>query len=246
MANTSPAVLAQRKTQIETYDFYPTPPWAVRAMFEYLLPKFMYGKATTIYEPACGMGDMSKVLSEYSDNVISSDIGDYGFGSVQNFLSPDFKGSKTPTRDWLITNPPFKLALDFALKAVGAITIRNYDSIGGVAIFERLQWLESVKRYTQLFSIHPPDKVGVFSERVPLVAGKLDPAANAAVAYCWIIWFPGDPDYTHKTKTQLDWIPVCRNRLTKPGDYDNQNYTNLDVTQQLDLEDKSNGPTFNN
>lgn len=233
MANSSSAVLAQRKTKpIHTLDFYPTPPWAVRALFEFLIKK----PHTTqiIFEPACGMGDMSKVLAEFAPT-ISSDIADYGFGSVQDFLSDDFKGSHNPSQDWIITNPPFKQALDFALKAIGSLGKPIPGKrLGGVALFERIQWVESVGRYDALFSKYPPTTIGIFPERVPVVAGKLDASANSAVCYAWFIW---EVRSVYKS-TKTIWMPKCRELLTKSGDYDNQQYVNLDPPPaQIDMED---------
>ena len=51
----------------EGSDFYPTPPDVTHALMKFLkLPSENY----TIWEPACGDGSMSKVLSEYCENVI--------------------------------------------------------------------------------------------------------------------------------------------------------------------------------
>ena len=48
----------------EGSDFYPTPPDVTHALMKFLkLPSENY----TIWEPACGDGSMSKVLSEYCE-----------------------------------------------------------------------------------------------------------------------------------------------------------------------------------
>ena len=38
-------------------------------------------------EPACGRGFMAEVLKEYFLKVDASDIHDYGYGEVKNFLA---------------------------------------------------------------------------------------------------------------------------------------------------------------
>src|SRR5271168_4599303 len=86
--------------------------------------------------------------------------------------------------DWIITNPPFKDAERFALKALEQARI-------GVALFVRLQWLESVGRYERLFKNHPPTLIALFAERVPLHMGRWEPKGSTATAYCWLVWIKG-------------------------------------------------------
>ena len=69
---------------------------------------------------------MSKVLNCYFRKVVSSDIHGYGFGSVKNFLDKSYKNSF----DWVITNPPFRLAEEFFNAA-------NNVATNGVALLAR-------------------------------------------------------------------------------------------------------------
>ena len=57
---------------------------------------------------------VSKVLKEYFPAVVSSDIHDYNFGDVKDFLG---KAYQKNSFDWVITNPPFRLAEEFLMEA---------------------------------------------------------------------------------------------------------------------------------
>jgi hypothetical protein len=92
---------------------------------------------------------MSAPLSEYAAAVTSSDVHDYGWGHVQHdFLLPWLPAGIGATK-WIITNPPFRLAVEFAERAL--------DIAGhGVALLVRSVWAEGSDRYYRLFSKRPP------------------------------------------------------------------------------------------
>src|SRR5262249_34859293 len=82
-----------------------------------------------------------------------------------------------------------------------------------VALFARLQWLESAERYVKLFKPHPPTLIAPFTERVPLHKGRWVVNGSTATAYTWIVWVMGTPPQP------LFWIPPgCRKQLSKPDD----------------------------
>ena len=64
-----------------------------------------------IWECACGEGDISEVFLKNGYNVRSSDLIDRNYGIVENFFDSDF------VADNIVTNPPFKHALEFVLEA---------------------------------------------------------------------------------------------------------------------------------
>jgi hypothetical protein len=205
MQNTSHAVMSQRVEASDSPDDFPTPPWATRALLEHVLKDKRARKRQTCLEPACGAGHMAKVLKEYFASVTYSDAYQYGYGPVRDFLKEPY-----PSRsfDWVITNPPFRLAEDFLLRALDVAR-------GGVAILARTVFLESVGRYDAIFKNLPPAKFAQFVERVPMVKGRLDSKASTATGYAWFIW------ETRAVKTtELIWIPPCRRLLERIGDYE--------------------------
>ena len=80
----------------EVDDFYPTWPGATEA----LLRVETFDGA--IWEPACGEGDMSRVLEAAGYDVISTDLIDRGYGEAPR----DFLMEWTPRAPNIVTNPP--------------------------------------------------------------------------------------------------------------------------------------------
>lgn len=203
------AVMASRTDPVDSLDFFPTPPWATRALMECVLPN-VAGK--TCWEPAAGQGHMAEVLSEFFALVEASDVHDYGRGyRVGSFVGEGQDVARWPgtAPDWIVTNPPFNLALAFAERALS-------EARFGVALLVRLAWLEGGARYTNLFRGRPPTAVGLFCERVPMTKGRWDPEASTATAYCWVVW---DRTRFPHSGTALKWIPPGqRTALTRPDD----------------------------
>lgn len=165
---------------------------------------------------------MARVLEERFARVFASDVHDYGCGKTGSFVGvgpdvvphPERTGWGRP--DWIITNPPFNLALEFAVRAL------NDAGDGGVALLVRSAWLEGTGRYHGLFNANPPSVIAQFVERVPMVRGRWDPDASTATAYCWIVWHA-----ERGFDTRFEWIPPgCRERLTRPDD--RERFANVD------------------
>lgn len=202
------AVMASRREPPESLDFFPTPPYATRALVEHLGPAIM---GASVWEPAAGEGHMAEVLRETCSPVFASDIFDYNKGyAVGSFISGGFDfGDEVSCPfipDWIITNPPFNLSAPFARRAIGMARV-------GVALFVRSAWLETVDRYNTLFVPHPPSEVALFVERVALIKGRWDPDASTATSYCWVIW-----ERRHRGETRLSWIPPGRKESLTSSD----------------------------
>jgi hypothetical protein len=206
MQNTSHAVMAQRTEARDSPDDFPTPPWATRALIEYALPRKQQLGSLTCLEPACGAGHMARVLAEKFYEVQSSDAFRYGYGNARDFIEQPYK---TGSYDWVITNPPFRLAEAFLVEGLRVARV-------GVAILARTVFLESVGRYTSIFRDTPPTRFAQFVERVSMVRGRLDGSATTATGYAWFVW-----DKEVKAPCpELAWIPPCRRRLERQGDYE--------------------------
>ncbi len=211
MQNRSHAVMAQRAEALDSLDDFPTPPWATRALIEHIITDRHDISKMSCLEPACNRGFMSMVLEEYFGEVQSSDVFDYGYGDVVDFLGSDTEAvspSFTPDSvDWVITNPPFRLGEAFILKGLNVAR-------RGVAMLTRTVFIESVGRYDRIFTKHPPTKFAQFTERVPMVKGRLDKKASTATGYCWLVW-----EKDAQTSSQLVWVPPCRKSLERDTDY---------------------------
>ncbi|SLN44156.1 hypothetical protein PEL8287_02233 [Roseovarius litorisediminis] len=205
MQNTSHAVMAQRVEEKNSLDDFPTPPWATRALIEHIIERETGTNNLTVLEPACGRGYMAQALAEYFGSVTALDVHDYGYGDVGDFLGSIYE---TDAFDWVITNPPFRLAEEFIQRAM-PIARR------GVAMLVRTVFIESVGRYQRLFEINPPTKLAQYSERVPMVKGRVDKKASTATGYAWVIW-----EKTLDVSPALIWVPPCRKSLERLEDYE--------------------------
>lgn len=206
--NGARSVMGSRQEPDDSLDYFPTPPWATRALIEHAFGSLPECTMNSVWEPACGEGHIAEVLREYCPNVLATDIHDYGYsgGPPYDFLAG--KPGKYGNSDWIITNPPFEdKALPFVTKALEIAKV-------GVAMFFRSQWaVEGVERYETIFRRRPPTLCAFFAERVNLCKGRWDPDGSTATAYCWLIWVKDA--YPHAPY----WIPPgCRKSLERPGD----------------------------
>ena len=201
--NTSSAVMQQRAEPHDSLDDFPTPPWAGRALMEHVL-KFWGSGAFDMWEPAVNRGFLRRGLAGYFKFIHASDIFDYGICADQ----ADYLFEPVPASvDFIITNPPFRLAHAFIEKAISETRI-------GCAFLVRTSFLEGINRYESLWSRIPPTFVAQFAERVPMVKGRCDGEASTATSYCWVGWLHGIE------RKPMMWIPPCRGKLERPGDYD--------------------------
>jgi hypothetical protein len=173
----------------EKHDYYATPSTATEKLLE--RESFLH----SIWEPACGGGHISEVLSKYGYKVISTDKYNYGYNK-QN-LELDFLASESDIvihSGDIITNPPYKFAQQFVEKAMDVIPVGNK-----VAMFLKLTFLEGKNR-RKMFEKYPPKYIYVASGRLLCAKNgefdKVSRSNSGAVAYSWFIWekgFSGDP-----------------------------------------------------
>ncbi len=169
-------------------DFYPTPESTTKALLD--KEKF----EGTIWECACGKGDMVEAIMKYTEGnpVMSSDICEevygYGRGGV------DFLRCSEKTEN-IITNPPYKYAKEFVLKAKELATQK-------VAMLLKLVFLEGVGRY-EMFQDKkfPLKKVYVFCRRQKIYANGKVGKNSGLIAYAWFVW-----DKSYIGKPTIEWI----------------------------------------
>lgn len=216
--------MQQRSEPHGSLDDFPTPPWATRALCDWVEKRGENLEQMICREPAANRGYMALPLGEYFGSVLASDVHDYGAGfPVEDYLFGP--AEFVPTTDFTITNPPFKLAEQFIARALDASRI-------GVAMFVRTSFIEGAARYESLFAKTPPTHVLQFTERVVLLRGRLVRAgapdaanldsetgkprkASTATSYCWLVWLRWDG----APSTRLVWIPPSRRQLERADDY---------------------------
>lgn len=182
-------------------DFYRTGEIATRAL---LAVERLPG---VIWEPACGAGDISRVLERNPlvTGVISTDLHDRGYGQAGvDFLScRDARGA-----DHVVTNPPFRLSGQgrrgdaLALFAQQGLRLVR----GRVCLLGRLQWLEGQARMRDVFDRIPPARVWVFPYRIPMARGD-GPFQAGLVAFAWYVWERRTENQIAVDGTRLDWLP---------------------------------------
>lgn len=169
----------------ESNDFYSTPKHAVISLLE---KENFTGE---IWECAYGDGAISEVLKENGFNVYSSDIIDRGYGDILDFLSDHNR-----TTSNIVTNPPYKYALEFIQKGLECV-----PNSGKIALLLKLNFLEGQKR-KKFFKQYPPKKIYVFSKRLTFYEPDSNKMGKSGVlAFAWYIWEKGNKDLPI-----IDWI----------------------------------------
>jgi hypothetical protein len=106
--------------------------WCTEALFETFkdTPDHFSGQ---IWEPACGSGLMAEGIKQYNPNVTSSDIYDWGYGSVEDFMDAEPRG------DHIVTNPPYEREISepFVRRAVDMVATGDIKS---VSVLMRNEW----------------------------------------------------------------------------------------------------------
>lgn len=165
-------------------DLFSTPKWATKILLDNV--KFN----GTIWEPACGIGAMSKCL-ETKYKVVSTDLIDRGFGTGgMDFLTTDHLLANN-----IVTNPPYSFAREFVEHALEMQPAKT-------AFLLRTLFLETGTRY-EMFKKYPPVKVIVISDRV-----MFNESERPGGCWClsWFIW-----EHGHKKGTQLEWARWTEN-----------------------------------
>lgn len=172
-------------------DYYATDPTAIDKLLTVEKPY------PIIWECACGEGHLSERLKKFDYLVYSTDLIDRGYSSGGGF---DFLQMtslpKAVINCDILTNPPYKFAKEFVLKALELVKPGRK-----VFMFLKLTFLEGKARYDELFSKYPPKTLYVFSERISCIKNGEGEFNHGAVCYAWYVWEKG---YTGTT--EVKWI----------------------------------------
>lgn len=176
----------------EKDDYYATDPIAIDLLLMKEKP------SENVWECACGEGHMAKKLEEHGYKVFCTDLVDRGYGlGLVDFLK--FNAQEEFYGD-IITNPPYKFAKDFVLKALELLKEGHK-----CYMLLKLTFLEGIDRYKELFSKYPPKMIYGFPKRVMCAKNgefeRMKAGGGSAVAYAWFVWEKG---YTGLPR--FDWL----------------------------------------
>ncbi len=147
-------------------DFYATPSRVTEALLRHV--KFR----GPVWEPCCGDGAMSKVLSAHGHEVVSTDIVDRGFGTpgVDFLACREVPGNCRS----IVTNPPYGDTGSQIGQSKSSVAMLGFlqhamtltDSVQGqLALLVRLQWIAG-KRAADMMSAGPFSAVIVLTKRI--------------------------------------------------------------------------------
>jgi hypothetical protein len=169
------------------HDFYETPTVAVEALLRVeRLPHLLW-------EPACGRGAIVRPLRAAGHEVIGSDLVDHG--DPTHFYRRDFLMEKLPSGcEGIVTNPPFKLAEQFAAHAIAICPL--------VIMLMRLTFYESERR-SHILENGGLARIHCFRKRLPMMhrAEWQGHKSNSAMAFAWFVW-----DRRHTGPTTINRI----------------------------------------
>lgn len=169
----------------EKDDFYSTPYEGTEALME------VESFDGLIWEPACGMGHISRFLEALGREVVSTDLVDRSYGEPR----VDFLMERTPRAPNIITNPPFKLTIPFIEKALELTT-------GKVAMFLPVSYLAGNGRAKKVWSCTPIARFHIFTWRVlSEKAGKFESTGGGMMNFMWVVW-----DHKHVGPPTTHWL----------------------------------------
>ena len=183
------SILANRSTPDRNKtDFYPTPPDVTVALLDFLENRHLLRpRWTTIWEPACGNGEMVRVMVDRGYNVYCSDL----YPADDTVESVDFLTTKTSPGSWIITNPPFSQADAFIQHALELLT--------PCAFLLKSQFWHAQKRL-DIFRQFPPAYVLPLTWRPDFLWGAK--SGSPTMEVLWTVW--------HGRPATTQYIPLER------------------------------------
>lgn len=146
-------------------DYYPTPASAIQALFSVIDFANLKDEEWIFAEPCKG-----EAAAIYQHFPVGSEYCELEEG--KDYFTNEWE--KRP--DIIITNPPFKHALEFLQKSLREADVNIY--------LLRLGFLESVRR-REFHQKNPPTNLVVLSKRPSFVGNKTD-----KTAYAWYVYDP--------------------------------------------------------
>lgn len=193
----------------EALDYYATPPDEVTNIL-FVTNARLDGKV--ILEPCVGGGHMAQGITSYFQMYnmtpkicIGTDVKDRGFepdpfyiwttnyGDNFDFLGDNYKIPYHP--DYIIMNPPYSIIEPFIIRALEFNPEKLY-------VLCRLQTIEGIGRYTNIFKNNPPSDIYQYIDRIKCWKNGNNDKEASAQAYCWLVW----DRMKNNTNPELHWI----------------------------------------
>ncbi len=170
-------------------DFYPTPAWATEALLE------VEQIEGYVWEPAAGDGSMTDPLLDFGKIVKSTDIEPRRLDiDRMDFLNDPYVDPQPVSN--IITNPPYKHALEFVLKAKEIADEK-------IIMLLKTRFLEGQRRQEMWRDTEfPLARLWQFSKRVSMYRnGERGKMGTGTEAFAWFVW-----DRNHKGPATIGWL----------------------------------------
>lgn len=182
-------------------DYYTTDPEAVLQFVNHIHQQRLLagGFFNTIWEPACGCGNISKVLIDSGYKVLSTDLYDRGYGvSGVDFLQT----TSVPNNcDTIITNPPYCLANEFILHAMEILPPHGrYYALMNISYIAGIERQRDVYANGYLAAIH------VYPHRIHCYKNNEVTKHSSPVNYAWFEFSPRQRGVYSLFDPVIKWI----------------------------------------
>lgn len=188
----------RKKTGDKTNDheLYPTPSVATRALLT--VEKF----PKRVWEPASGLGHISKVFEAAGHEVVSTDLfaEEHGYGQPLDFLAAEERRG-----DAVVTNSPFSLLRPFMRKA---LTLPGVRKVALHAPFECLRVKSNVELWHELGF----PRVYLLMPTLMIDCGPERGTIKSTFNHVWLVWTQGEERRNHIELHHLFWKTCSTNR----------------------------------
>ena len=173
-------------------DYYTTDPNAVEQFLQtYKLPN----RVGTIWECACGCGNISETLRKQGYDVFSTDLYDRGYGCT----GIDFLQTKEVPEGCsvILTNPPYGLSDEFVLHAMDILPPN-----GKYIALMNLSYLAGQKRYSSIYKKGYLHAIYIYPNRINCYKNNIPTGHSSPVNYAWFEFTNTPPHHSPK----IYWI----------------------------------------
>lgn len=156
-------------------DFYTTDPRALQTFAHY------YRLDRVVWEPACGTGNLSRVLESICEKVYSSDLKNRGYGeSGIDFLACDRVPDGVTS---IVTNPPYSLANEFIKHAMDILPVN-----GTYIALMNLSYLAGKERRQSIYNQRWLEAIYIHSGRISCWRNDMKDGHSSPVNYAWFVF----------------------------------------------------------